>query len=76
VSEKIVLPWAVEEFSVKKINRREFVATTAAARATVFASSHAFALPALGQSQNKKQWLAALLADERGFSFLTGERLL
>jgi len=61
---------------VKKINRREFVATTAAARATVFASSHAFALPALGQSQNKKQWLAALLADERGFSFLTGERLL
>ena len=31
---------------MKKMNRREFVATTAAAGATVFASSHAFALPA------------------------------
>ena len=33
-----------EELQLKKINRREFVATTAAAGATVFASRHAFAL--------------------------------
>jgi uncharacterized protein len=36
---------------VKKINRREFVATTAAAGATAFASSHAFALPAEARNQ-------------------------
>ena len=35
---------AIEELLLKKINRREFVATTAAAGATVFASRHAFAL--------------------------------
>ena len=34
----------IEELLLKKINRREFVATTAAAGATVFASTHAFAL--------------------------------
>ncbi len=36
---------------MKKINRREFVATTAAAGATAFASSHAFALPAEARNQ-------------------------
>jgi uncharacterized protein len=36
---------------MKKLNRREFVATTAAAGATAFASSHAFALPAEGRNQ-------------------------
>ena len=36
---------------MKKINRREFVATTAAAGATAFASSHAFALPAEVRNQ-------------------------
>jgi hypothetical protein len=35
---------AIEELLLKKINRREFVATTAAAGATFFASRHAFAL--------------------------------
>jgi uncharacterized protein len=41
----------VEEFSLKKIDRREFVATTAAAGATVFASRHAITLP--GQAFNQ-----------------------
>jgi uncharacterized protein len=36
---------AVEEFPVKKINRREFVATATAAGATIFTSKHAFAFP-------------------------------
>jgi len=35
---------AIEELLLKRINRREFVAATAAAGATVFASRHAFAL--------------------------------
>jgi uncharacterized protein len=51
MSEKTGLPCGCIGVPVKKINRREFVATTAAAGAMAFASSHAFALPAEARNQ-------------------------
>jgi DUF1680 family protein len=53
---------ATEEFPLKKINRREFVAATAAAGANVFASQHAFALPGKALSKQVNNEVAPMAA--------------